>query len=643
MPTRSFAARLPLIALAALTTLSACGGAEGEATPASNDPGDAGRRRRSDAAQPAADAAGSPSGADASPTDAEPEARDAASADAGPLADMSTSELTDATPDAAPTPDAVVPAECNGQTVNDLSAALAGTNTVLGTTAGTSPLLAASCGGAAGGEVVYAYDLAVPLDRLSISTVAEETTSPTVVYVRRGCDVANDLVCNRGSAMQPGTAVQLGPVDPGRLYIVVDQGARDGGGPFRLTVDAEPASACRNRVDDDLDGRVDLADPGCEVGDDDSEIDPGRPPQCADGIDNDNDMRVDYPGDPECLAAGIDREAPSCELDVPLTDLGEGGGNFMVQLDANRPSQVEPTCGFGTASEVLYQLRVTRPVSLRVSAGADFFGREGGPFALYVREVCDQGPDAGCVTGGFNGRLEVPMLDRGTYFIVVDVSNEWQNFGVPQFTANLDIQVTPLRPGCADELDNDFDGETDGADLGCASAVDDDESDDPAIRPFCADGRDNDGDGASDFPADDGCDALGDPCEEPGYALCGGVCRDINTDAANCGRCGVQCDPGVECINAYCGGAVAVFPNDAFGHHGSCDAWNSCGDAQGCADAACRVEGFARAVEFEVGSCQGLPAQGIRCNLFFGLPGLDYDADYRGCELPVAYNIRCLP
>jgi hypothetical protein len=91
------------------------------------------------------------------------------------------------------------------------------------------------------------------------------------------------------------------------------------------------------------------------------------------------------------------------------------------------------------------------------------------------------------------------------------------------------------------------------------------------------------------------------------------------------------------------GGAVAVFPNDAFGHHGSCDAWNSCGDAQGCADAACRVEGFGRAVEFEVGSCQGLPAQGIRCNLFFGLPGLEYDADYRGCELPVAYNIRCLP
>ena len=110
-------------------------------------------------------------------------------------------------------------------------------------------------------------------------------------------------------------------------------------------------------------------------------------------------------------------------------------------------------------------------------------------------------------------------------------------------------------------------------------------------------------------------------------------------------NCGNACEPGVECIDAYCGGAVPIFPNDAFGHHGSCDAWNDCVDAQGCANAACRLEGFPSAISWEVGSCQGLPAEGIRCNLFRGLNGggLDYEADYHGCELPVAYNILCAP
>ena len=34
---------------------------------------------------------------------------------------------------------------------------------------------------------------------------------------------------------------------------------------------------------------------------------------------------------------------------------------------------------------------------------------------------------------------------------------------------------------------------------------------------------------------------------------------------------------------------------------------------------------------------------GMRCNLFFDVNTGQFDPDYRGCELPVAFNIRCLP
>ena len=177
MPTRSFASHLPLLALAALTTLSACGGAESDSVQDSNDPGDAGRRRRVDAAQPAADAeVGGAPGADGATPDAEAPAPDALTQDGG-LIDATPPDPSDAAADAAPPADAAAPVECNGQAVIDLRAALAGTNSVLGTTSGAPARLAASCGGAAGGEVVYAYDLDRPLDRLTLSTVSEDTTS----------------------------------------------------------------------------------------------------------------------------------------------------------------------------------------------------------------------------------------------------------------------------------------------------------------------------------------------------------------------------------------------------------------------------------------------------------------------------------
>ena len=76
-------------------------------------------------------------------------------------------------------------------------------------------------------------------------------------------------------------------------------------------------------IDDDGDGLVDLADPGCSSVADPRELSMDEElPQCSDGIDNDGDGNIDFPYDPGCGAAGDNEEvnppnAPECgdELD----------------------------------------------------------------------------------------------------------------------------------------------------------------------------------------------------------------------------------------------------------------------------------------------------------------------------------------
>jgi hypothetical protein len=111
--------------------------------------------------------------------------------------------------------------------------------------------------------------------------------------------------------------------------------------------------ACSDGGDNDGDGLVDLADPGCSSSSDTSERgtaacdngidddgdylvdfggDPGcasptgsERPQCSDGIDNDNDGKIDWdgagvgPSDPQCLlASGAKEKAGGCGLGFEL-------------------------------------------------------------------------------------------------------------------------------------------------------------------------------------------------------------------------------------------------------------------------------------------------------------------------------------
>lgn len=261
-----------------------------------------------DAARPVTDATVRPDGG--SP-DARPADSDATSAlDAGPA-------LEDAEP---VMPDVGDPC---GAAI-DLNAAVARDGYAEGDTSAGPARTLGSCGGAAGGEVVFVWRAEPDDVEVTFVTDFAETRAPTVLYVRSACDAPADLACARGSDEAPGTRVVFEPPAPGVYYVVVDTGSRDGGGPFRLGVERSPRPACADARDNDGDGRTDAADLGCSGADDDTEGDPAAPPLCADGLDNDEDGVTDWPADADCEAAGDDAErGDACVDDAPC-----GGANL---------------------------------------------------------------------------------------------------------------------------------------------------------------------------------------------------------------------------------------------------------------------------------------------------------------------------
>ncbi|MEK6608599.1 MAG: hypothetical protein AABZ30_13140 [Myxococcota bacterium] len=72
---------------------------------------------------------------------------------------------------------------------------------------------------------------------------------------------------------------------------------------------------CDNDMDDDSDGFTDFPDePGCASPEDEDELDPATPAECANGEDDDKDEATDYPDDPGCDYAADDDERDCIEF-----------------------------------------------------------------------------------------------------------------------------------------------------------------------------------------------------------------------------------------------------------------------------------------------------------------------------------------
>jgi len=240
---------------------------------------------------------------------------------------------------------------------------------------------------------------------------------------------------------------------------LADPGCADRADPDES--DDPPPAQCSNGVDDDEDGAIDLADRGCGSALDDDESDDPPLPACSNGEDDDGDGFTDYPSDPGCGSDFDDDEADSVMPRPQCADYTDNDGDGRVDL-------ADPGC----------------------SSPAD--PREQDP---EVAPICFNGVD-----DDSDGIVDFPR-DPGC-----------------SAAGDEDETDSPRAPFCANGLDDDGDGRVDYPyDPGCAGAGDQDETD-PEVVPGCADGLDNDADGAVDFPDDPGCESAADANER---AACG--------------------------------------------------------------------------------------------------------------------------
>ncbi len=252
-------------------------------------------------------------------------------------------------------------------------------------------------------------------------------------------------------------------------------GAGGGGGTDMMAADAAadaggPAQ-CDDGEDNDGDGDIDLADPGCGSAQDDDESDDPRAPQCSDEEDNDADGFVDFPADPGCGSDADDDESD----DVVI----------------------QPQCGDGIDND------------------------QDGRVDL---------ADPGCVSPADPNEADPPMPPACSNGVDDDADGQTDfPFDIGCATAGDDTEEDgPAPPQCGDGVDNDGDGNVDFPDdPGCAGVGDADETD-PPVPPACADGRDNDRDGRIDYPDDRGCESAADGSET---GSCGAQYDPLDLDA----------------------------------------------------------------------------------------------------------------
>lgn len=118
-----------------------------------------------------------------------------------------------------------------------------------------------------------------------------------------------------------------------------------------------PPAACADSLDNDGDGLVDLADPGCTSASDTDEFNEPPPPPpvaCADGLDNDGDGLIDFPSDPGCTSSadadefnapppaicadGLDNDSDGL-IDYP-NDLGCSSATDEDETNTPPPAQI---------------------------------------------------------------------------------------------------------------------------------------------------------------------------------------------------------------------------------------------------------------------------------------------------------------
>ncbi len=367
------------------------------------------------------------------------------------------------------------------------------------------------CGGG-GEEAIIVLDVSEPA-RL-IFRLQTPRRGAVAAYLRAECQTSEtEVFCDAAWTDRQFTVER---VERGRYFLFLDHDL-----PFSddlIGVDIEvnleplPLGPCEDGLDNDEDGRVDRADPGCGAAVDSDESDSPVEPQCADGQDNDADGLIDWPSDPDCQRAGGVMESPACGEEIELVHVPDGGGRFALQPARLSPGWARASCGGDLGGERIFALNLPSASTLE----AYIEGPEGGAETrIFVRGDC-RVPETEIACG--ERRISLNRVPPGPVFVFAELAGFLGDGQAPVMV----IEAHPLIRACNDQLDNDDDGRVDLADPGCADSLGLDETD-PAELPECADGLDNDDDGALDWPADEDCAGAGDVRED--QPVCAGVAQ----------------------------------------------------------------------------------------------------------------------
>ena len=355
-------------------------------------------------------------------------------ADPGCGSASDTSETDDCTPGVP-----VSELDANGQATGNT---VGGANHYMGT-----------CGGymTGGNDQVAHYRVDRPTRTVFASLLAPDLQSAAFVYIRKN-DCGSDAA--QVSCGGPGLTARASadsPVIGDNLFFIVDtlDSSQTGSWTLQITVALERGAACTpsdtwrrcasglkcagnlcvptqcaDGIDNDGDGKIDYPlDPGCTTASDDDETDTcpsgASCPQCGNGIDDDGDGLIDYPGDPGCLDASDPNEGDECS-GVPVTDItatGAATGNTM-----GAPNVFTPGCTTSTAPERVFLYRLAAPVS---TLTASLCG-SGYDTALYIRYGACNTADVGCDDDSCGmpipnqSQVTLQNPPAGNYYIIVD-------------------------------------------------------------------------------------------------------------------------------------------------------------------------------------------------------------------------------
>ncbi len=304
---------------------------------------------------------------------------------------------------------------------------------------------------------------------------------------------------------------------------------------------------CQDGIDNDNDGKVDFpADPGCGSASDDTENDvcPGAGcPACGDGADNDGDGAIDYPADSGCSSASDGSEGcvdsdPILAIAAPTTT-----GTLVGATDDH-----DPACVTTNGTDLIFSLDL--PATLQTLT-IDTEGSTVDTALSFMNSSCAE-PAIACDDDGGVGTgdslITRSFVPAGAYTIAVDADTTTPN----TFALHVSGVIVP-GGSCEGPL-------VAAGVLSCSTGF-------ACAGPVgmktcqvsqCLDGMDNNGDGKIDFPSDPGCESSSDPVEDsvcpgPSCPACGdGMDNDADggIDFPADSGCGAASDTSEGCVDA---------------------------------------------------------------------------------------------